>query len=86
HVLTGLAEEDLLKTYSAERREYGQALIDFDREFSRMFSARPKSAEYPEGVDPAGFQRYFQLFGQYTAGVSIQYKPSVLVSDDRYQY
>ncbi|MBV1788063.1 FAD-dependent monooxygenase [Marinobacterium sp. D7] len=79
HVLTGLASEEILQTYSAERREYGQALIDFDREFSRMFSSKPKSAENPDGVDPAEFQRYFQLFGEYTAGVSIQYRPSIMV-------
>lgn len=85
HVLTGLANEDILKTYSDERREYGQALIDFDREFSRMFSAKPKSAENPDGVDPAEFQRYFQLFGEYTAGVSIQYRPSIMVSEGEHQ-
>lgn len=85
HVLTGRADESLLETYSAERREYGQALIDFDREFSRMFSAKPKSEEHPHGVDPAEFQRYFQLFGEYTAGVSIQYRPSIVVSNGDYQ-
>ncbi|MFC6673309.1 FAD-dependent monooxygenase [Marinobacterium aestuariivivens] len=85
HVLTGRAGPGILKTYSAERHEYGQALIDFDREFSRMFSAKPKSAENPDGVDPAEFQRYFQLFGQYTAGVSIQYKPSIMVGEGGHQ-
>jgi phenol 2-monooxygenase len=85
HVLTGRADESLLKTYSDERREYGQALIDFDREFSRMFSAKPKSPENPDGVDPAEFQRYFQLFGEYTAGVSIQYRPSLVVGDGKHQ-
>ncbi|KEA61862.1 Salicylate hydroxylase [Marinobacterium lacunae] len=85
HVLTGLADQEILKTYSAERREYGQALIDFDREFSAMFSAKPKSAENPDGVDPADFQRYFQLFGEYTAGVSIQYRPSIMVSEGAHQ-
>ncbi|MBD3641893.1 MAG: FAD-dependent monooxygenase [Marinobacter sp.] len=85
HVLTGRAGEDILQTYSDERREYGQALIDFDREFSRMFSAKPKTAENPDGVDPAEFQRYFQLFGEYTAGVSIQYRPSIMVSDGKHQ-
>lgn len=85
HVLTGRADESLLETYSAERREYGQALIDFDREFSRMFSAKPKSPDYPDGVDPEEFQRYFQLFGEYTAGVSIQYRPSIVVSDGKHQ-
>ncbi|GGO86068.1 phenol 2-monooxygenase [Marinobacterium nitratireducens] len=85
HVLTGRAAPELLETYSAERREYGQALIDFDREFSAMFSAKPKSAENPDGVDPAEFQRYFQLFGQYTAGVSIQYRPSSVVGKGEHQ-
>lgn len=85
HVLTGRADESLLKTYSDERREYGQALIDFDREFSRMFSAKPKSAENPDGLDPAEFQRYFQLFGEYTAGVSIQYRPGIVVGDGKHQ-
>ncbi len=85
HVLTGRADEKILKTYSDERREYGQALIDFDREFSRMFSAKPKSADNPDGVDPAEFQRYFQLFGEYTAGVSIQYRPSIMVGEGTHQ-
>ncbi len=85
HVLTGRADQSILQTYSAERREYGQALIDFDREFSRMFSAKPKSAENPDGVDPAEFQRYFQLFGEYTAGVSIQYRPSSVVGEGQHQ-
>ncbi|GGB92682.1 phenol 2-monooxygenase [Marinobacterium zhoushanense] len=85
HVLIGRADEKILKTYSDERREYGQALIDFDREFSRMFSAKPKSAENPDGVDPAEFQRYFQLFGEYTAGVSIQYRPSLMVGKGQNQ-
>ncbi|MBT00448.1 MAG: phenol 2-monooxygenase [Oceanospirillaceae bacterium] len=85
HVLTGRADEKILRTYSDERREYGQALIDFDREFSRMFSAKPKSADNPDGVDPAEFQRYFQLFGEYTAGVSIQYRPSLMVSEGEHQ-
>lgn len=85
-VLNGRADETLLATYSQERQEYGQKLIDFDREFSAMFSAKPKSAANPEGVDPAEFQRYFQMFGRYTAGVSIQYRPSILVSEGEHQH
>ena len=85
HVLIGRADPSILSTYSAERREYGQALIDFDRTLARMFSAKPRSADYPDGVDPTDFQRYFQRFGQYTAGVSIQYRPSSLIGDDRHQ-
>lgn len=85
HVLTGRADPALLETYSAERREYAQALIDFDREFSRMFSSKPKSPQNPDGVDPADFQRYFQRFGEYTAGVSIQYRPSRLTGTGAHQ-
>lgn len=85
HVLTGRAAPSILETYSEERREYAQALIDFDREFSRMFSSKPRSPDYPEGVDPSEFQRYFELFGEYTAGVSIQYRPSSLVGDGTHQ-
>ena len=32
---------ELLQTYSAERQRVAQELIDFDREFARMFSDRP---------------------------------------------
>ena len=85
HVLTGRSDESLLRTYSDERHEYGKALIDFDKEWSAMFSAKPKTIENPDGVDPQEFKRYFQLFGRYTAGVSIQYRPSIMTSDDRYQ-
>ncbi len=85
HVLRGLADVSLLSTYSSERHEYGQALIDFDRQWSSMFSAKPKSAENPDGVDPAEFQRYFKLFGHYTAGVSIQYRQSSVIGSNEHQ-
>jgi len=84
-VLTGRADEQILKTYSSERHEYGKALIDFDKEWSAMFSAKPKTRENPEGVDPEAFKRYFQLFGRYTAGVSITYRPSILISHGEHQ-
>src|SRR5690606_11659236 len=55
-VLRGQADAGLLRSYSAERQGVAQELIDFDREFARMFSARPKTAQDDgEGVDPAEF-------------------------------
>ena len=42
-VLRGTAKPELLHTYSEERQAIAQQLIDFDREFSTMFSARPTS-------------------------------------------
>jgi phenol 2-monooxygenase len=85
HVLTGRARPELLSWYSAERQNVAQQLIDFDREFSKMFSARPKSADHPDGVDPAEFQKYFQLFGRFTAGTAIRYNPSNLVGNGENQ-
>src|SRR4029079_9762587 len=41
-VLRGTARPELLRTYSSERQAIAQELIDFDREFARMFSAAPK--------------------------------------------
>ena len=51
HVLSGFADEGLLATYADERHAVAQELIDFDREFARMMSAKPKSPENPDGVD-----------------------------------
>lgn len=85
HVLSGFADEGLLATYADERHAVAQELIDFDREFARMMSAKPKSRENPDGIDPAEFQKYFQLFGQFTAGVAIQYQPSSIIGTDTHQ-
>ena len=44
-VLRGQADPALLQTYSSERQHVAQTLINFDREFARMFSARPKASD-----------------------------------------
>jgi phenol 2-monooxygenase len=87
-VLRGTARPELLHTYSAERQEVAQELIDFDREFARMFSAPPKESAEAEGdgVDPAEFQRYFAAQGRYTAGVATRYAPSVITADSKFQH
>src|SRR4029453_16565692 len=71
-VLRGRARPELLRTYSAERQAVAQELIDFDREFSRLFSGRG------EAVDPEEFQRYFVAQGRFTAGVATRYAPSMI--------
>ena len=56
-VLRGRARPELLRTYSTERQAVAQELIDFDREFSRLFSApRPSGGRRPGGV-PAVLRR-----------------------------
>src|SRR4051794_19569131 len=53
-VLSGTARPELLHTYSEERQKIAEELIEFDREFARMFSAPPrKSGDGGDaGVDP----------------------------------
>src|SRR6185312_1087980 len=48
-VLRGTARAELLHTYSDERQAIARELIDFDREFARMFSAPPKESDDEEG-------------------------------------
>ncbi|NOR32493.1 MAG: 3-hydroxybenzoate 4-monooxygenase [Sulfitobacter sp.] len=87
-VLRGQSAPSLLHSYSAERQAIAQELIDFDRAFAKMFSARPKTAQDAgqDTVDPAEFQRYFQKQGRFTAGTSVHYGPSLLVGDVQHQH
>ncbi|WP_395334468.1 FAD-binding monooxygenase [Novosphingobium sp. BL-8H] len=86
-VLQGQAEPTLLHSYSAERQAIARELIDFDREFAAMFSAKPKTAEgEDDGVDPAAFQRYFVKQGRFTAGTATQYRPSALTGGTQHQH
>jgi phenol 2-monooxygenase len=87
-VLQGKSLPALLHTYSAERQKIARQLIDFDREFSRMFSAPSKesgSAE-GEGVDPAEFQSYFVAQGRFTAGTATQYTSSLICAEPTFQH
>lgn len=83
--LRGIARPELLRTYSDERRAVAQELIDFDREFARMFSTAPKEGD-GEGVDPAEFQRYFVAQGRFTAGVATRYEPSIITGRAEFQH
>jgi phenol 2-monooxygenase len=87
-VLTGRAKPGLLHTYSAERQKVAKQLIDFDREFAKMFSAHPteSSADEGEGVDPEEFQEYFITQGRFTAGVATRYSPSMITAEDLFQH
>jgi phenol 2-monooxygenase len=79
-VLRGRARPELLRTYSTERQAVAQELIDFDREFSRLFSGRA------EAVDPEEFQRYFVAQGRFTAGVATRYAPSMITAEATHQH
>ncbi|MES2786076.1 MAG: FAD-binding monooxygenase [Pseudomonadota bacterium] len=87
-VLRGQCTPQLLGTYSQERQVVAQELIDFDREWARMFSdpARQGSGDEAEGVDPREFQRYFERHGRFTAGMGTHYQPSLITGDATHQH
>ncbi|KAI6835820.1 tetracycline 6-hydroxylase protein [Hortaea werneckii] len=87
-VLKGQAHPELLHTYTEERQNIAQQLIDFDREIARLFAAKPKSQESETGndaegaIDPAVFQDYFTRQGRFMAGVETQYAAGPLTTGD----
>jgi phenol 2-monooxygenase len=87
-VLRGLAKPELLNTYSEERQAVARELIDFDREFSRLFTARATRPGDPDGeiVDPEEFQQYFLAQGRFTAGVATRYAPSMITAEATFQH
>jgi 3-hydroxybenzoate 4-monooxygenase len=90
-VLRKQCTPQLLHTYTAERQSVGQELIDFDREWSKMISDRPKQAGAAGGgegggVDPKEFQKYFQQHGRFTAGMGTQYRPSLICGEATHQH
>ncbi|KAF2189028.1 hypothetical protein K469DRAFT_724316 [Zopfia rhizophila CBS 207.26] len=67
-VLSGQAPSSLLNTYVLERAKVAKDLIEFDREFARMFSSR--------NSNPEEFSKYFIKAGRYTAGLTARYDDS----------
>jgi phenol 2-monooxygenase len=80
-VLRGTAKPELLHTYSEERQAVAKELIDFDREFSRLFRSGGEA-----DVDPEQFQEYFVAQGRFTAGVATRYPPSPITAEATYQH
>ncbi|MDB5939672.1 MAG: phenol 2-monooxygenase [Polaromonas sp.] len=87
-VLTGQCGPELLRTYSDERQVVAQELIDFDREWAKMFSDRPQhdAGGDSKGVDPKEFQKYFERHGRFTAGMGTHYRPSSICADATHQH
>jgi phenol 2-monooxygenase len=80
-VLLGYSDKTLLYTYSEERQNTAQALIDFDHEWSRAVSKKsdPALSEMPT------VQRKFLEGGKFTAGLTVKYQPSILTQNDEFQ-
>lgn len=86
-VLRGRCSPELLHSYSIERRAVAQDLIDFDREWAKMFSAPPRNPSNPrtDAVDPIEFQNYFVRQGRFTAGVETRYRSSLLTGEPKHR-
>jgi phenol 2-monooxygenase len=86
-VLRGTAKAELLHTYTDERQRVAQELIDFDVEFARMFSARPRQDGEADGdgIVPEEFHRHFVQQGRFTAGVATRYEPSLITAGPTHQ-
>lgn len=80
YVLSGWAPESLLKTYDAERRETGQALIDFDSQWSSLMAKKAEEFE-----DPTEIERFYVDTWEFPSGMRTQYHQSVLTTSDKYQ-
>jgi phenol 2-monooxygenase (NADPH) len=87
-VLRGTARPELLHTYSEERQAVANALIDFDREFSRRFRGRrtESAGTADAAVDPDEFQEFFAAQGRFTAGVATRYAASMITAEARFQH
>jgi phenol 2-monooxygenase (NADPH) len=87
-VLRGTARPELLHTYSEERHAIARELIEFDREFSRLFRSRPAESDGAGDatVDPERFERYFVAQGRFTAGVATRYTPSMITAEATFQH
>ncbi|MBM1145220.1 FAD-binding monooxygenase [Alcanivorax sp. ZXX171] len=79
-VLSGQAPPELLATYSEERQEVAQNLIDFDREWSSLMA---KPAEDFE--DPKELADFYVKTAEFPAGFMTEYRPSLVTGDTRHQ-
>jgi phenol 2-monooxygenase (NADPH) len=83
YVLQKRCPPSLLHTYSAERREIAQELIDFDREWAALLASSHGDGG---GPDPLETQSYFVKHGRYTAGTATHYSASLLTGERTHQH
>ncbi|KAF7977286.1 hypothetical protein HWV62_4247 [Athelia sp. TMB] len=78
HVLKGWARPSLLHTYEFERRKYAQDLIEFDRQYSTLYSGKLLT-DTGGKMDRQVHMELIKTFGKFagfTSGIHIQYAPS----------
>jgi phenol 2-monooxygenase len=79
-VLTGVAPESLLCTYSAERQVIAKNLIDFDKEWSTLMAT--PADQLP---DPAYLEDFYVKTAEFPAGFMTEYRPSMITGTAEHQ-
>ena len=87
-VLQGRSDAKLLATYSAERRNVAQHLIDADKELSRLVATRPNTGDASEEtkVDTAKIEAFMKRQSGFVSGTSIEYLPSYICTGQENQH
>lgn len=75
YVLSGMAGEELLGSYSDERQVTAQNLIDFDLEWSTLMAKKPEEFDSPSEVAD-----FYVRTAEFPAGFMTEYEPSNIVS------
>ncbi|XDG01219.1 hypothetical protein ABKA04_000834 [Annulohypoxylon sp. FPYF3050] len=75
-VLRGQAVPELIKTYVSERQKIAAELIEFDRNWTKLFSS---SYRKEHGIAPEDVRKHFVMAGRYIAGQAIHYDDSIIV-------
>ncbi|MFW6186393.1 MAG: FAD-dependent monooxygenase [Actinomycetota bacterium] len=79
-VLSGVAPAKLLSTYTAERQQIAQDLIDFDREWSSMMAAKPEELESTTALED-----FYVKTAEFPAGFMTEYPVSLLRGEAAHQ-
>jgi len=97
-VIQGRSRASILHTYSIERQAVASELIEFDQRWAKMVSStdRPVVVDDAPGQEKVtsgnsllpseALQQNFIKHAHYTAGTSIQYRPSIICAANTYQH
>jgi phenol 2-monooxygenase len=87
-VLLGRCQDNVLHTYSAERRKIAQDLIALDKTLSTLVATQPtaQSGNEQEGANIDEIQKYIAKQSVFIAGTGVQYGPSILCADSDHQH
>ncbi|KDQ19535.1 hypothetical protein BOTBODRAFT_102644 [Botryobasidium botryosum FD-172 SS1] len=81
YVLRQWAPTSLLNTYDAERRNFAEELIDFDKRCVKVVSAKVKADDSEaEGVTQGELANMYTTHAGFISGIGIQYHASMIVN------